>query len=104
LGGRTHLFTDVESFLASDYARQQTFSAEDLAGIRSAEGFYDPKTGHSAVIAANARLLPGESPQEALSRVVLHERVGHAGLQILLGSGDSAPARQWDALSRQIPQ
>nr|WP_246431007.1 hypothetical protein [Prosthecobacter dejongeii] len=100
----THLFTTVEELLASDYARQHPFTAEQIASLRTAEGFHDGKTGHSIVIAENTRLLPGENPQQALTRVVLHERVGHAGLQILLGSAESPRARRWAALSAQIPQ
>ncbi|MES2737894.1 MAG: hypothetical protein V4672_16345 [Verrucomicrobiota bacterium] len=100
---RTHLFTTVEELLASYYARQYPFTAEQIASLRSAEGFHDTETGHSFVIAENTRLLPGESTQQALTRVVLHERVGHGGLHILLGNTDSARSRRWAALSAQIP-
>ncbi|MBB5040622.1 hypothetical protein HNQ64_004914, partial [Prosthecobacter dejongeii] len=63
----THLFTTVEELLASDYARQHPFTAEQIASLRTAEGFHDGKTGHSIVIAENTRLLPGENPQQALT-------------------------------------
>ncbi|TDU62105.1 hypothetical protein EI77_04735 [Prosthecobacter fusiformis] len=82
---KTHLFTTVEELLASDYAKENGFDARDIEGMRTAEGFHDTTTGHSVIIAENTRLRPGESPQSALTRLVLHERVSHAGLQILLG-------------------
>ena len=45
----------------------------------------------------------GETPEAALSRVVLHERVGHDGLHVLLGSSKVFEKR-WDELRAGIPQ
>ena len=49
-------------------------------------------TAHSFVIAENTALHPGETVVQALSRVLLHERVGHDGLHLLLGGKDSPQA------------
>ncbi|SKB08724.1 hypothetical protein SAMN02745166_05008 [Prosthecobacter debontii] len=104
LNERTHLFTTAEALLDSDYARQHPFTPEEIAGIRRAEGFYDRDTGHSFVIAENTALRPGETVVQALSRVLLHERVAHDGLNILLGRKDSPQARRWAALTAKIPE
>ncbi len=104
LHDNTHVFHSVEELLNSDYAKQHPFSKEDLAGLQNAEGFHDPKTGHSVVIAGNVELRPGETPQDALTRVILHERVGHDGLQTLLGSKDSKAQQHWEGLTQRIPQ
>jgi|GEM_PF-5584680 len=102
LHDRTHVFHSVEDLLNSDYAKQHPFSKEDLAGLQNAEGFHDPKTGHSAIIAGNVELRPGETPHDALTRVILHERVGHDGLQTLLGSQDSKAQQHWQGLTQRI--
>lgn len=99
---KTHVFHSVEDLLNSDYAKQHPFSKEDLAGLQNAEGFHDPKTGHSVIIAGNAELRPGETPHDALTRVILHERVGHDGLQTLLGSKDSEAQKHWQGLTQRI--
>lgn len=102
LHDRTHVFHSVEDLLKSDYAREHPFSKEDLADLQNAEGFHDPKTGHSAIIAGNVELRPGETPHDALTRVILHERVGHDGLQTLLGSEDSKAQQHWQGLTQRI--
>ncbi|MCF7790272.1 MAG: hypothetical protein K9N47_29400 [Prosthecobacter sp.] len=102
LHDKTHVFHSVEDLLNSDYAKQHPFSKEDLAGLQNAEGFHDPKTGHSAIIAGNVELRPGETPHDALTRVILHERVGHDGLQTLLGSKDSKAQKHWESLTQRI--
>ncbi|WP_395741105.1 hypothetical protein [Prosthecobacter sp.] len=104
LHDKTHVFHSVEDLLNSDYAKQHPFSKEDLAGLQNAEGFHDPKTGHSAIIAGNVEMRHGETPHDALSRVILHERVGHDGLQTLLGSKDSKAQKHWEGLTQRIPQ
>ena len=104
LHDKTHVFHSVEDLLDSDYARQHPFSKQDLAGLQNAEGFHDPKTGHSAIIAGNVELRPGETPHDALTRVILHERVGHDGIQTLLGSKDGEAQQRWNSLTQLIPQ
>ncbi|MDI1313282.1 hypothetical protein [Prosthecobacter sp.] len=104
LHDKTHVFHSVEDLLNSDYARQHPFSKEDLAGLQNAEGFHDPKTGHSVIIAGNTELRAGETLHDALTRVILHERVGHDGLQTLLGSKNSKAQQHWDGLTQRVPQ
>jgi len=91
---KTHVFHSVDEFLESDYARSRGLSAEEHAGIRSAEAFFDPDTGHTIIMADNIRLREGESPRQAFVRVALHERVGHDGLHYLLGT-NPAFATRW---------
>lgn len=102
LNDRTHVFHSTEDFLNSDYAKKHPLSKVDLDKLHSAEGFHDPKTGHSVVIAGNVGLRPGETPHDALTRVILHERVGHDGLQGLLGSKDSKAHKHWEGLTQRI--
>ncbi len=94
VNGRTHLFTSVEELLDSDYGRNRGFTPEDIVGLRTAEGFYDPVKGRSVVVGGNVVPRAGESPQQALTRVVLHEGVSHAGLNTLLGQEDSPRHRR----------
>lgn len=102
LNDRTHVFHSTEDFLNSDYAKKHPLSKADLDKLHAAEGFHDPKTGHSVVIAGNVGLRPGETPHDALTRVILHERVGHDGLQALLGSKDSKAHKHWEGLTQRI--
>lgn len=102
LNDRTHVFHSTEDFLNSDYAKEHPLSKADLDKLHTAEGFHDPKTGHSVVIAGNVGLRPGETPHDALTRVILHERVGHDGLQALLGSKDSKAHKHWEGLTQRI--
>lgn len=102
LNDRTHVFHSVEDLLNSDYAKEHPLSKEDLDKLHSAEGFHDPKTGHNVVIAGNVELRHGETPHDALTRVILHERVGHDGLQALLGSQDSKAQKHWAGLTQRI--
>jgi hypothetical protein len=104
LHDKTHVFHSTEDLLNSDYAKQHPFTPEEIDKLHTAEGFHDPKTGHSAVIASNVELRPGETPHDALTRVILHERVGHDGLQTLLGSKDSKAQQHWEGLTKRIPQ
>jgi hypothetical protein len=100
---KTRIYESAEELLASPYARGRTFSEKELAGIRSAEGFFDPKTGDSIVIANNVSLHPGETPHSALARVILHERVGHDGINALIKSNTNF-AKQWTDFTAKIPE
>ena len=104
LNDTTHVFHSTKDFLKSDYAKEHPLSKEDLDKLHTTEGFHDPKTGHSVIIAGNTELRPGETPHDALTRVILHERVGHDGLQALLGSKNSKAQQHWEGLTQRIPQ
>ncbi len=101
---RTQVFATVEDLLHSPYAQGRSFTPEQQAQLESAEGFHDSaQGGRSVIIASNIVLRPGETPQTALIRVLLHERVGHEGLYTLLGK-DQSFQKRWKRLSQQIPQ
>lgn len=61
----------------------RNFTADEINTIKKAEGFFDPTTGKSVVIRDGIRPKPGETPQQSVRRVILHERVGHDGIDAL---------------------
>lgn len=86
-----------ESLNASDYP---AYVWEALA---TAEGFYDPRNGQAVLLTDNVRVFEGQTPTASVARVLLHERVGHDGLQTLR-EGDEVFRQQWEALIQRIPQ
>lgn len=102
LNENTHVFSSVQDLLASDYARRNPFTEKQRAALNTAEGFFDKDTGKTVIIAENISLRPGESVRSGMARVVLHERIGHDGLNTLLGKG-GLYSKRWDALRSQIP-
>lgn len=66
------------------------------------EAFFIPSTGKTAILLDNIQLRPGETPIGAVARLILHERLGHAGLSLLRKS-DPTFAREWSALTDLIP-
>ena len=66
------------------------------------EAFYDTATGETVVILDQVHRREGETPIGAVARVIAHERIGHAGLAVLR-QGDPMFARQWAALTEEIP-
>ena len=109
LNESTHVFDSAEELMNSDYAKQHPFTDEEKAAMRGAEGFFDASTGRTVIIAGNVGLRPGETPQGALTRVMLHERVGHDGLGLLLNAPGDRPGKpninreRWDNLQKHIP-
>lgn len=106
INDNTQVYHSAEEFLNSDYAKQHPFTEEEKAGMRGAEGFFDASTGKTIIIAGNVGLRAGETPQSALTRVVLHERVGHDGLNLLLGGSDgkaNANRARWSEIQSLIP-
>jgi predicted nucleic acid-binding Zn-ribbon protein len=83
--------------------KDRNFTSQDLATISKAEGFYDPETGRSVVMRNGIHLKEGETPQQAVKRVLLHERVGHDGLTALRKL-DPKFDREWHAIVSQIPE
>ncbi|SKA95067.1 hypothetical protein SAMN02745166_02260 [Prosthecobacter debontii] len=98
----THIFSSVQELLASDYARRNPFTDQQRAALTTAEGFFDKATGKTIIIAENIALRPHESVRSGMARVILHERIGHDGLNVLLGEG-GIHRQRWDALRSQIP-
>lgn len=99
---QVHFAEDPAALLASRYAEPGYFSAEELRQMQGAEGFHDPRTGRTIVFTGNVIRRPGESPRSAVARVVLHERIGHDGMNRLLETNPEFAAR-WDRLAAQIP-
>jgi hypothetical protein len=102
IGPKTLIFTTPQEFLDSGAIDPATLSPEELANLETAEGFFDNTTGHTIIIASNVAMRPGESPRAAIARVLLHERVGHEGINALIQS-DASFAQKWDQLAQQIP-
>lgn len=100
---KVRIFNTVQEFLESGQLDPAKLTPEELAQIQSAEGFLDRVTGHTIVIAENVQVRPGETPRSAIARVVIHERIGHEGINTLLAT-DPEFAKRWNDLSAQIPQ
>lgn len=100
---KVKIFTTVQEFLDSGHLNKDELTPDILAKIQSAEGFYDNLTGDTIVIGENVNLEPGETPRSAVARVILHERVGHEGLNILLATDPEFAAR-WERFTAQIPE
>lgn len=79
------------------------YHPEDWQLMETAEGFHDPRSGQAVIFRDNIRVLEGETPALAVARVVLHERVGHHGFDVLRDS-DATFAKSWAQLASQIPQ
>lgn len=73
----TIIVKDWQSVLA--HKSMRSFSPKEMEQIKVSEGFYDPQTGKVVVILDNIRPKPGETPEQSIQRVMVHERVGHEG-------------------------
>jgi hypothetical protein len=101
--GKLRTYADAEAFLAdAGYHRGQGFTSAELAALEGTEAFYDNLTGSTVVLLDQIGLREGETPIRAVARVLLHERVGHEGVNALLK--DSTEAAKWDKLAGRIPQ
>lgn len=83
-----------------DALNEADYHPEDWAAFESSEGFYDPRSGEVVVFTDNVTRRQDETPMRAVARVILHERLAHAGLAALR-AGDEAAAKRWDALVEQ---
>lgn len=101
-GGRVIAVANVAELMASGYAGRDSFTAEELAGMQAAEAFFDERTGHTVIFTEQVELREGETPIRATARVLLHERVGHDGVNTLLALDPAFEAR-WLKLAEQIP-
>lgn len=69
-----------------DELQQGRYHPDDwasFAGKDATEAFFDPQTGDVVVMMDNVVVRRSETPQRAVVRAILHERVGHAGLAAL---------------------
>lgn len=80
------------------------YHPDDWAALQQykPEGYYNRRTGETTIITDHVQPRTGETAIQAVARVVLHERVGHAGMGLLLQ--DAAFRRRWDKLVAAIPQ
>jgi hypothetical protein len=97
----TRIVTNREALAdeIGDY-RPQDWADMGPGGVQA---FYDPRTGQTTIFLENIEVREGETPMRAVARIILHERIAHAGLAVLRES-DPAFARQWQQLTGQIPQ
>lgn len=82
---------------------QDHYHARDWEGIRTAEGFVDPHNGQIVLLRGNIQVREGETPALAAARVILHERVGHLGINAVLAT-DPRLKDRWTQLSSSIPR
>jgi len=79
------------------------YSPEEWENMQQGEGFYDERDGSTVIFTDN--LPPGDGTMDAVGhaeRVILHERVGHAGLDALL-RGSPYHRMRWDTLVESLP-
>jgi len=93
---------DWQRVLAHPDFKDRNFSPEEINGMKRAEGFHDPVTDKVVIITDNVRQKQGETPSEAVERVIRHERVGHQGSSYLR-SIDPRFDRQWHEAAALIP-
>lgn len=100
--GRVLTFANADEFLSAGYAGAQSFTAEEIAGMADAEAFYDQLTGHTIVFTDQISIREGETPMRAVARVLLHERVGHEGVNTLIAQ-DASALNRWNKIASLIP-
>jgi hypothetical protein len=102
VGPKLTFFTNPAELLASNYAAENSFTEAEIAQMQDAEGFYDNNTGHTIIFTNSIEVRPGESERAAVTRIILHERVGHDGFNALY-QNDPEFAAAWDHISKDIP-
>lgn len=102
MNGRLKVFANAAEFFASNYARKQSLTDADLRNIETAEAFYDGQTGHTILFTDQIDVREGESPMRAAARVLIHERIGHEGVNYLLRT-DVKFAERFVKMVNQIP-
>jgi len=102
VGPKLTFVTNPAELLASNYAAENSFTAEEVAQMQEAEAFFDNDTGYTIVFTDAIEVRPGESERAAVARVILHERVGHDGFNAL-HQHEAKFRESWDRLSAKIP-
>lgn len=92
---------DWERALSNENLR--SFSSAEINRIKRSEGFYDPQSGKVVVIRENIVPKEGETPTEALARVLTHERIGHEGARWMLDN-DPQFRKAFHEAAALIPQ
>ncbi len=101
VGTKTVVVANPTELLQTSYANENSFTPEEIADMQDAEAFYDNLTGHTIIFTDQIEVRPGESERAAVARVILHERVGHNGMNAILV--DDASQKTWERLTSQIP-
>lgn len=94
---------DWERAISESSKLKREFSAKEINLIKSAQGFYDPQTGKTFVIRDNIQLKPNETPDQAVVRVLMHERVGHDGMA-WMRANDKQFERDYFEAAKGIPE
>ncbi|MFZ4766592.1 MAG: hypothetical protein ACOYMN_16695, partial [Roseimicrobium sp.] len=102
VGPKLTFFASPAELLASNYAAENSFTPAEIAQMQDAEAFYDNDTGHTIVFTDAIEVRPGESERAAVARVILHERVGHDGFNVL-HQNDAQFRERWNSISKDIP-
>lgn len=102
VGPKLTFVANPAELLASNYAAENSFTAEEVAQMQDAEGFFDNDTGHTIIFTDSIEVRPGESERAAVARVILHERIGHDGVNAMMLQPEFA--RAWATLSAKIPE
>ncbi|MFZ4767113.1 MAG: hypothetical protein ACOYMN_19340, partial [Roseimicrobium sp.] len=102
VGPKLTFVTNPAELLASNYAGKDSFTPAEIAQMQDAEAFFDNDTGHTIVFTDAIEVRPGESERAAVARVILHERVGHDGFNVL-HQNDAQFRERWNSISKDIP-
>ena len=98
-----NIVPDWERVLSHPDNANREFTAHEINVIKQSQGFHDPETGKSWVIRDNIQLKPGETPEQAVARVLMHERIGHDGMQWMRGN-DPEFEKLYHEIASQIPK
>lgn len=80
----------------------QNYHPDDWATMEGAEGFFDARTGQTVVFVNQISVREGEQPRRAVMRVIVHEAIGHSGMEALRQTSNPAFAKRWNTLIDQI--
>lgn len=96
------LAAQVKLVANRDALTEDEFHPDDWAEMAGSEGFFDPQTGSIVIFTDQVEVRKGETPQRAILRVIVHETIGHSGLEALRQTSNPAFAKRWNALIDQI--
>lgn len=99
----SNVVQDWQRVLSHADNKTREFTANEINTIKASQGFYDPVTGRSFVVRDNIILKPGETPEQAIVRVMMHERVGHDGMGFMRAN-DPEFEKLYHEVAGQIPK
>ncbi|WP_009964794.1 hypothetical protein [Verrucomicrobium spinosum] len=98
---RVLAFDTPADLAASSYG--EDYSDAEIASMEGAEALFDRHTKRTLLFLGQVEQRPGETPLAAVGRVLVHERMGHEGVNFLLET-DADFAARWNKLMGAIPQ